>query len=301
MGQKNLNLLDWEKKLSNYFKKLGILEGEDLKVYLELLKIQRDLTGKEIVSKFTHLKRTHVYTILKRLQNDGWIEITSTPNERPANYRGINPVNNINTITENHKNQINLLEELTEFIKKEVLPALSTKQLYGGQVSNTYFIPTISELYQQIINHVRKAKLRIMINTDYDLFFELKDTLISAITRIIKSAEKKRIVLLDEDRRDRFALIVSGKNINKNLKIELPGRLRIAFDPSDIHTNIIVVDDVVFICNIYTGFSLSLRINDRTVASTYAILLSHIYIEKQVNIYGTDDLNVLGKHIAKEN
>ena len=300
MEQNTKNPLDWEQKLSNYFENLGILEGEDLKVYLEFLKFQKDLTGKEIVSKFTHLKRTHVYTILKRLQNDGWIEITTAPHERPANYRGINPINNIKTITEKHKNQIDQLEELTDYIEKEVLPALSTKQLYGGQVSSTYFIPTVSELYQQIINHVKKAKLRIMINTDYDLFYELKDILISAITRIVKSAEKKNILLRDEDRRNRFALIVSGKNIDDNLKLELPERLRIAFDPSDIHTNIIVVDDVVFISNMNTGYSLSLRINDQTVASTYAILLSHIFIEKQVNIYGTDDLNMIGKHMATE-
>jgi ribulose bisphosphate carboxylase small subunit len=190
---------------------------------------------------------------------------------------------------------------LTDYIDKEVLPALSTKQIYGGRVSNTFIIPTTSELYQQIVNHVKKAKLRIMINSDYDLFFELKDILIRSITRIISSWKKKNIILRDEDRRDRFALIVCGKNMDKNLKVELPERLRIAFDPSEIQTNIIVVDDVVFISNINTGFGISLRINDKTVASTYAVLLTHIYLEKQINLYGTDDIIALGKHISKEN
>ncbi len=300
MEQDIKNSLEWEERLSNYFEKLGILEGEDLKVYLEFLKSQKDLTGKEIVSKFKHLKRTHIYTILKRLQNDGWIEITTAPSERPANYRGINPINNITNIIEGHKNQLSQLEDLTNYIEKEVLPNLSAKQLYGGRVSNTFIIPTTLELYQQIISHVRKAKLRIMLNTDYDLFIELKDIIIPEITRIIHSWEKKNIVLKDEDRRDRFALIVSGKNINNNLKLELPERLRIAFDPREIQTNIIVVDDVVFISNINTGFGLSLRINDQTVASTYAVLLTHIYIEKQINIYGTNNLNALGKHMTKE-
>ena len=47
MEQDTKNPLGWEDRLSNYFEKLGILEGEDLKVYLEFLKSQKDLTGKE--------------------------------------------------------------------------------------------------------------------------------------------------------------------------------------------------------------------------------------------------------------
>ena len=300
MAQKTQNPLEWEKRLSNYFEKLEILEGEDLKVYLEILKSQKDLTGKEIVGKFKHLKRTHVYTILKRLLNDGWIEITTAPSKRPANYRGINPINNVKIAIENQKDQLAQLEELQEYINKEVLPTLSAKQLYGGRVSNTFIIPTISELYQQIINHVKQAKLRIMIHTDYDLFFELKDIVIPAISRIIQAWDKKNIFLRDEDRRDRFALIVSGKGIDNDFQMELPERLRIAFDPSEIQTIIVVVDDVVFISNLNTGFGLSLRINDQIVASTYAILLSHIYLEKQINLYGNDDINALGKHMSKE-
>ena len=300
MEQETKNPLEWEERLSNYFEKLGILEGEDLKVYLEFLKSQRDLTGKELVDRFKHLKRTHVYTILKRLLNDGWIEITTAPNKRPANYRGINPINNVKIFIEDRKDQLSQLEELEEYINKEVLPSLTAKQRYGGRVSNTFIIPTISELYQQIINHVHQAKLRIMIHIDYDLFLKLKDIIIPSINRIIQAWEKKNIYLRDEDRRERFALIVSGKNIDNDIQMDLPERLRIAFDPREIQTIIVVVDDVVFISNVNTGFGLSLRIDDQVVASTYAILLSHIYLEKQINLYGHDDINVLGKHISKE-
>ncbi len=298
--------LEWERKISFDFEKLGILEGEDLKVYLEILKSQKDLTGKEIVSKFKDLKRTHVYTILKRLQNDGWIELTN-PGTRPAKYRGINPLHNLKGIIDNQKRQLIQFEKLEDYINKEVLPALSDKQRYGGRVSNTYIIPTVSEMYHQIIEHIKKAKrnvneksTKLMVYISYDLFTELKGELIATLNEIFDIFHRRGILLRDEDRRDKFALIVTGKKKEKEIVLDLPERLRIVFDPNEIHTDIIVIDDVVFISNINSGFGLSFRIEDQTVSSTYGILLSHIFLEKQIELHGKADLNLLGVHLAKD-
>jgi sugar-specific transcriptional regulator TrmB len=300
------NPLGWERKISFDFERLGILEGEDLKVYLEILKSQIDLTGKEIVSKFKDLKRTHVYTILKRLQNDGWIELTN-PGTRPAKYRGINPLHNLNGIVENQKRQLIQFEKLQDYINKEVLPALSDKQRYSGRVSNTYIIPTVSEMYHQIIEHIKKAKrnvnensTKLMVYISYDLFSELKGELEATLNEIFDTLYRKGKILRDEDRRDRFALIITGKKKENEIILDLPERLRIVFDPKEIHTDIIVIDDVVFISNINSGFGLSLRIEDQTVSSTYGILLSHIFLEKQIELHGKADLNLLGIHMAKD-
>jgi sugar-specific transcriptional regulator TrmB len=298
--------LDWEKKLSQNFEKLGILEGEDLKVYLEILKSQKDLTGKEIFSKFEDLKRTHVYSILKRLQNDGWIELTN-PGIRPAKYRAINPLHNVKTVIENHKKKLIQFEGLRDYINKEVLPALSDKQRYGGRISNTYIIPTLSDMYHQIIEHIRKSlrnlneeTTRLMVYISYELFIELKDFIIPTINEMFERFQKKGIILRDEDRRDKFALIITGKKNGNEIQYNLPERLRIVFDPNEIHTDMIVIDDVVFINNINSGFGLSFRIEDKRVASTYGILLSHIYLEKQIELHGKADLSLLGDHLVKD-
>ncbi|TFG27776.1 MAG: hypothetical protein EU532_06730 [Promethearchaeota archaeon] len=300
------NPLEWERKISFDFEKLGILEGEDLKVYLEILKSQRDLTGKEIVGKFKDLKRTHVYTILKRLQIDGWIELIN-PGTRPAKYRGINPLHNLKGIIENQKQQLIQFEKLQDYINEEVLPALSEKQRYGGRVSNTYIIPTVSEMYNQIIEHIKKAKrnvnensTKLMIYISYDLFSQLRKELMLTLNEIFDTFQRKGIILRDEDRRDKFALIITGKKKEKEIILDLPERLRIVFDPIEIHTDILVIDNVVFISNINSGFGLSLRIEDQTVSSTYGILLSHIFLEKQIELHGKADLNLLGVHLTKD-
>jgi sugar-specific transcriptional regulator TrmB len=291
--------INWEKKLRDEFVNLGMLEGEDLNVYLEVLKSQKDLTGNEIVEKFTHLKRTHIYAILNRLQKDGWVVLTN-PGTRPALYRAINPINNLQKIINNQQQKLSKLEELQDYITKEVVPNLSSEQRYGGRVSNTFIIPTTVDLYHQITDHLKNARIRIMINASFELFLQLKQLILQAITMIFESCKKKRIELRDEDRRDRFALIVTGKEADSNLQQDLPDRLRLIMDQNPSQTDIIIIDNCVFINNFNTGFGLSLRIDDQSVASTYAILLSHIFLEKQIELYGDTNLNILGNHMAKE-
>jgi sugar-specific transcriptional regulator TrmB len=290
---------NWQKRLQDEFENLEILEGEDLKVYLEVLKSQKDLMGNEIVEKFMNLKRTHIYAILNRLQKDGWIVLTN-PGTRPALYRAISPNNNLQKIINNQQQKLSQLGELQDFVNKKVVPFLSSEQQYGGRVSNTFTIPTTDDLYHQIKDHLKNAKTRVMLHASYDLFFELKDPILNAITTIFDICNKKGIRLRDEGRRDRFALIVTGKEKDSNLSQDLPYRLRIIIDPNPSQTDIIIIDNCVFINNFNTGFGLSLRINDESVASRYAILLSHIFIEKQIELYGNTNINVLGIHTAKE-
>lgn len=46
--QETKDLLEWEKYLRSEFEKLGLLDGDDLNLYLILLKSQKDLTGNEL-------------------------------------------------------------------------------------------------------------------------------------------------------------------------------------------------------------------------------------------------------------
>jgi hypothetical protein len=140
-----------------------------------------------------------------------------------------------------------------------------------------------------------------MLHASHELFLQLNESLLKAINRIFDTCKEKNIHLRDEDRRDRFALIITGKKGDLESHIKLPERLRIILDPNVSQTDIIIIDNFVFINNINTGFGLSLRINDQNVASTYAILLSHIFIEKQIELYGNRDLGILGIHMSKEN
>ena len=296
--QETQDLLEWEKYLRSEFEKLGLLDGDDLNLYLILLKSQKDLTGNELEKKLT-IERTHVYSILNRLQGKGWIQLIN-PGTRPALYRGINPNKLLENIIVNKENQLNELKELQDYISKNVVPALSAEQSYGGRISNTFIIPTASEMHNQITEHVNKAKERIMFHISYDLFQELKNPIFNSLNSLFKNFEKNKIRLRDEDRRDHFAMIITGAQSVESFQDEIPERLKIIFDPRGDQMEILVFDDVVFINNTNFGFGVSLRISDRTVATTYAVLLSQSFLEKEIELYSKVDLKHFKGHMTKE-
>ena len=292
----NQDISEWEKFLRKELEELEFLEGDELDVYLLLLKAQNDLTGVEIVTKFSNLKRTNVYAILNRLQRKGWIELTN-PGKRPALYRGMNPLRYLEKVIGIEKKHLDRLERLENFINDEVIPELSTKQLYGGRVSNTFIIPTVKELYNQITEYARKAKIRVMGHASFNFLYDLKHVIADSINRMLKKVKADGIEITGEFRRDHFAIILAGDSL-KELQNNFP--IRIILDQSELQTQIIVIDDIVFLTNLSTAFDFSLRIQDPFVSSVYALLLSQIFIEKEIETLGKSEIEVLGTIMAKE-
>lgn len=292
------NDLDWASLLSSGLKELGLLEGEDLRVYLELLKAKKSLTAIEISSKFPKLKRTHIYTILNRLDREGWIE-SFKMGTKPIQFRGLNPNVQLDKFIIQQDKRLDNLKKLKTLVDEKVTPYLNSDKFYGGRVSNTFIIPTTAELYRQVIEYVENANKRILFYISLELYEELKKTILKSINRIFQRFEANNIRLRDEDRRDKFAMIVAKNGSNEPKKENFPERLRIIFDPNELQTQILVIDDFVFTSNVSSGFGLSMRISDKTIAETYAILLSHIFLEKEIELLGQQDISLLGPRIKK--
>ena len=287
---------DWEKKIRSKFNELNILEDNDLDLYLMLLKSRNDLTGSEISKKLPALKRTHIYSILNRLQEGGWIELTN-PNKRPALYRGINPLRALESIIKNQEENLKNIRELHEFIQEDVAPFLNSGQLYGGRISNTFVIPTISELYRLILDHLKQADERVMMHISFELFSELKEDILKPIKRIMKQNETKGLRNSSEYRRDHFAMVIIGNQEKKDWQEEFP--VLLIFDRGELTTQLIVIDDNVFITNVGTGFGLALRILDKSTASIYATMITQTFIEKESELLGKSDRSLIGKELAK--
>ncbi len=294
--------LGWEKEIREKFNELSILEDNDLELYLILLKSKNELTGSEISKKLPDLKRTHVYSILNRLQEGGWIELTN-PNKRPALYRGINPSRALENIIKKREENVKKIKDLHVYIKSEVEPLLNSEQLYGGRISNTFVIPTISELYRLIIEHLKQAEKRIMMHVSAQLFSELQEPILNAITKTLEMAMTEGVRNSSEYRRDHFPIVIVGMEEEEQedeiRKWKELSPVLLIFEKGVLAAQLIVIDDNVFINNVGTGFGLALRILDTSTASVYATMLTQTFIEKECELLGKSDINLIGKALAE--
>ncbi|MHA1723982.1 MAG: helix-turn-helix domain-containing protein [Promethearchaeota archaeon] len=287
---------EWENVLRKEFIELNILEENDLNLYLMLLKSKRELTGNEISKKLPTLKRTHIYSILNRLQEGGWIELIN-PNKRPGLYRAISPLRGVEVIMKNREKHLKKIKKVYNYINEKVVPFLNAEQLYGGRISNTFVIPTISELNRLIIDHLEQANTRIMMHVSFELFSQLKMPILNSINRIMKQNEANEIRNSSEYRRDHFALVIIGKEKHEDWQKEFP--VLLIFDKGRLETQLIVIDDNIFITNVGNGFGLALRVQDKSTASIYATMITQIFIEKECELMGKSDPKLIGKDLAK--
>ncbi len=281
--------MDWQRyledefeELENSLKKSSLLVKDDFKVYLLLLESGQEMIGSQLLEKLPDLKRTHVYSILTRLQNQGWIEITN-PRKRPAKYRALDPLRSVEQIIGEQEDRLEKLKKLRDYIKDTVLPAIKETPLFGGRISSTYLISNPEDLYQQLYEMLSVAQDRIMAHCPISTIIKLKNPLIEAIDRILKNyTSEKEITTLWDIQVDHLA--ITAVTDQKELDLDLP--IRIALDPNALHSEMFVIDNTVIIYLIDAPklpsgirIGLGLRIEDISVANGYAHLLSHIFEE----------------------
>ena len=108
--QKRSGSAEWEERLLELNRKANILDDDDAAVYIALLKSKKPLTGNQLSSLFPELKRTHIYSILNRLQQDELVEIKN-PGKRPAEYAALDPLRPIETLIRKTRTSVANLEE----------------------------------------------------------------------------------------------------------------------------------------------------------------------------------------------
>ncbi|MHA2361454.1 MAG: helix-turn-helix domain-containing protein, partial [Candidatus Thorarchaeota archaeon] len=206
--QKKSGINKWEEKLTELIREAGVLDDEDASVYLALLKNRKPLTGNQISSIFPDLKRTHIYSILNRLQQDELVEIKN-PGKRPAEYEALDPLRPIETAIRAQKDRLQALDALYQHIKTEVVPRLSKTGIFGGRVSSTFVIPDRNEFLSELRNNIESAKIRVMGHITQELLLEIKNPLYKATTRIRNQHQDQGYQMTWEYARDHHAITVA--------------------------------------------------------------------------------------------
>lgn len=106
-----INFEDFSKKSEHILSRFGIA-GNQLKIYLHLMK-EGPKTASQL-SKFLLIPRTEVYTLLKILQEKGFI---ISKNGRPMLFMAAPFENALNKKIEREKNKIQDLENFLLYIK----------------------------------------------------------------------------------------------------------------------------------------------------------------------------------------
>ncbi len=286
------NLVDWQSSLRKEFQNLNLLVGDDFSVYLVLIESSKEMTGSQIQEKLPDLKRTHIYSILTRLHNQGWIEICN-PGERPAHYRALDPLRSVESTLEWEKSRVGHLENLKEYIRATVLPAIGETPLFGGRVTRTFIINSLEELQRQLIDTLTQARERIFAHASISILESLQEELSIALHRIM---ERNKLIADWDHQLHSFP--ITAITHGKELDLKLP--VMVAQDSHPIWSQIFVIDATAFLfllnppigpAGVHMG--LGLRIEDIAVANAYAHYVGHTFIENYIDSLPPTSLDTL--------
>lgn len=285
----------WEEELMELIREAGVLDEEDASVYLALLKSRKPLTGSQLSTIFPDLKRTHIYSILNRLQQDELVEIKN-PGKRPAEYEALDPLRPIETTIRTQKNRLQALETLYQYIKLEVVPKLSQTGIFGGRVSSTFVIPDRNEFLREIRYSVEHAKIRVMGYVTQEFLREIKNALYKTTERIQNQHQEQGYQMTWEYARDHHAIIVATDNPDLILEKEYPSSF--VFDEKEIETEILIIDNTTYLSNLDTKMGLALKIEDESVTEVYRMVVINTYLEASITSQTSNSINSIGKFVG---
>ncbi|MHA1904977.1 MAG: helix-turn-helix domain-containing protein [Candidatus Thorarchaeota archaeon] len=293
--QKKSGINKWEEKLTELIREAGVLDDEDASVYLALLKNRKPLTGNQISSIFPDLKRTHIYSILNRLQQDELVEIKN-PGKRPAEYEALDPLRPIETAIRAQKDRLQALDALYQHIKTEVVPRLSKTGIFGGRVSSTFVIPDRNEFLSELRNNIESAKIRVMGHITQELLLEIKNPLYKATTRIRNQHQDQGYQMTWEYARDHHAITVATDTPDITLEKDYPSSF--AFGEKSIETEILIIDNTTYLSNLDTKMGLALKIEDESVTEVYRMVVINTYLEASFASQTSNSINSIGKFVG---
>ncbi len=247
------------------------------------------MSGSELAEQIPELKRTTIYAILDRLQEERWIE--QNPGPRPIKYRANSPQIVLNTKIEEIRSHLSEMQELNEYIRS-LEPILQKKSYFPIRITSTYVIPDISDLASQLTAVLHSAHNRILLYVSYSLVESIQSPLSEALQRIMRTWTPNGIESRFEYFRDNFTFIVFGDAIPPSFKSPFERLLqkRCVFLSGKLTNEIIVIDDIAFLpTEMGLGLGLAIRVEDPTVASTYATLLAYHYTNFRVQQVATRD------------
>ncbi len=285
----------WEEKLMELIQEAGVLDDEDASVYIALLKSRNPLTGNQLSTIFPYLKRTHIYSILNRLQQDELVEIKN-PGKRPAKYEALDPLRPIETALRTQKDRLQALEALYQYTKIEVVPRLSETGIFGGRVSSTFVIPDRNEFLSEIRTHIERAKIRVMGHITQDLLLEIKNPLYATTARIRDLHQDQGYRMTWEYARDHHALTIETDNPNTTLEKEYPSSF--TFSEKSIETEILIIDNTTYLSNLDTKMGLALKIEDESVTEVYRMVVINTYLEASFASQTSNSISSIGKFVG---
>ncbi len=312
---------DWRIHLQKHFEELDLLSKEEFMIYLVLLESRDDVSGQILFEALPNLKRTTIYSILTRLQKQGWIEITN-PGKRPAHYRALDPLRSVEQALDEHQQHVDQLTKLRDFIINTVLPDIQDSSLFGGRVTRTFILNGIGDFNQQLTNALLQANERIMIHCPFSNITQFKEPLSDAITRVLSTFSsytppfisstpvsiptngESEIIKTDWDFQQQHLAITISREEESDT-VDLP--VKIAYESNPLRSPVFVIDSTVFLYLLEapvlpTGIQLGLglKIEDISVANAYAHLLSHIFQERWIQELPTPTLEAIDKRIAND-
>jgi sugar-specific transcriptional regulator TrmB len=293
--QKRSGSTEWEERLIELNREAKVLDDEDVAVYIALLKSKNPLTGSQLSSIFPELKRTHIYSILSRLQQDELVEIKN-PGKRPAEYIALDPLRPIENLIRTQKDRIQVLETLYEYVKQEVVPRLSETGIFGGRVSSTFVIPDRNEFLRDIRNSIENAENRVMGHLTQESLLEIKDPLYKTTKRILDDHSDEGYRMTWEYARDHHALTVVTDSPDISLEKEYPSSF--VFCDNSIETEILIVDNTTYLSNLDTKMGLVLKIEDESVTEVYRMVVINTYLDASFASQTSSSISSIGEYVG---
>jgi sugar-specific transcriptional regulator TrmB len=293
--QKRSGSAEWEERLLELNREANVLDDEDAAVYIALLKSKKPLTGNQLSSIFPELKRTHIYSILNRLQQDELVEIKN-PGKRPAEYISLDPLRPIETLIRTQKDRLQALETLHQYVKSEVVPRLSDTGIFGGRVSSTFVIPDRNEFLREIKSSIESAEVRVMGHITQDLLREIKTPLYKTTRRLSDKHQDEGYNITWEYARDHHALTVATDSPDPTLEKEYPSSFVFREDP--IETEILIVDNTTYLSNLDTLMGLVLKIEDESVTEVYRMVVINTYLDASFATQTSNSITSLGEYVG---
>ena len=287
--------IDWETELQKLIREAGVLDKEDASIYVSLLKHRKPVTGSQLSIMFPHLKRTHIYSILNRLQEYNIVEIIN-PGKRPAKYKAIEPLHTFEMMIRKEESHLDALQTLYDYTKKEVIPRLSESNIFGGRVSNTFVIPDRHEFLNEIRKEIEMAEFRVLGFVTQELFKEINEPLSKTTKRLQQKHLSEGQWMTWEYQRDHHSFTIIAAKPETDLEKEYPSSL--VFQESPVETEIIIIDNTTYISNLDTSLGLALKIADESVTEVYRVVLINTYLNASFKSQSSDDIKDLGKYVG---
>ena len=268
---------DWIIELRAKLEKFDFLHEDELELYFLLLTSDENMLGSTIMDKLPSLKKTHMYALLNKLEKEGWIEIVN-PSERPAKYRGLDPLRILRQEIANQELQLEELKSFEEFVENTVLPNLTSKLILGGRITKTFIIPSLTDLISQIKIYLDNAQLRICIHSSLPFINHFKKELINNLNRIIENKYPNMENIPFEYVRDRFPIIIT--DVSNSESLEKQFFFPIAIGTKDLNFHTLIIDDTTFLTNLTHGIGITLRVQDQVVSSIYSLVQTQTLLEE---------------------